>query len=189
MYVHEHPMSICKIILLTFFISLKAEATSDTQSYDIVLDFLKAAQIEDQLRKTFDQITEEFGGNIKDIKAQLAEEMGEQGMQPHEVTARLRIFEDFHRKMNAAKEPLIRTFLIQLINYYMDNFSDEELLRLTRLFNDPLMRKLQLTSMQFMPETLLKLQTDALELAKPHIIAMQEGMRAMGGAKIEGPAT
>lgn len=157
----------------------------------LVQDFIKAAQIEAQLNATFDEVVAEFGGNIKEVKERMAEEMGEHGIKPEEVSRRLGLLEDLHQKIKDAREPLIRDLLNQLMTHYKDNLTPEEIKKLIALFKDPVMQKLQTASAKFLPEVMFELQTKALSLVAPLILVMQKSIKDMetGIKKTEAAAT
>ena len=157
----------------------------------LVQEFIKAAQIEAQLNATFDEVVAEFGGNIKEVKERMAEEMGEHGIKPEEVSRRLVPLEDLHQKIKNAREPLIRDLLNQLMTHYKDNLTPEEIKKLIDLFKDPVMQKLQTASAEFLPEVMFELQTKALSLVAPLILIMQKSIKDMetGIKKTEEAAT
>lgn len=166
-----------------------AESTLDHDA--LVQEFIKAAQIEAQLNATFDEVVAEFGGNIKEVKERMAEEMGERGIKPDEVARRLGLLEDLHKKIKEAREPLIRELLNQLITHYKDKLTPEDMNKLIALFKDPVMQKLQTISAEFLPEIMFELQTKALALVGPLISAMQRSVKELETnlKKGEDPAT
>lgn len=175
----------CILTQLSFLPQGHAEAQEKPQvnqkntKDQAIIDFMQASHIEDHLRKTFAEIIHEFGGNIEEIKDSLTQEMRNKGFFEKDMRARLKILEDFHKNLHAAGEPLIREMLNALKGTYDKKLSKQEIMELTALFNDPVMKKLQNISMEIMPAMISELQNRALEIIKPLITEMQASIKSL----------
>ena len=173
----------CAMVIQSTFFE-KSRAFAGAQKDQLVIELMQTAQIEDHLRKTFAELIHDFGGNIDEIKEQLTKEMKGKGFSKKNRRARLKVFEDFHKKIHAAGEPLIRELMNTLAKAYEEKLSEREIKKLIILFKDPVMEKLQQISMELMPVTMAGLQSRALDIVKPLVMEMQSNIKSLPNASV-----
>ena len=164
------------------------ESTPTHETYDpyedtdyLISEFIETARIRHQMEATFDTIIARFGGNIKEVRADMAEEMGRLGMSQEEVGARLRLMEAFSKKLHAAKAPLLSKMLEELVDFYKSHFTPQEIIRLIHIFKDPTMLKFQQESLHIMPEIMQAIHDQTMDLVKPYVQDMQAEMLKLDG--------